>query len=630
MKKILLALLSFALTASMAAGFSACSNEKNDDSSTQNSTSSSQTSDSSENSSENSSESSSESSSEDSSSSSVPEMVLTLETSVDEVSLREGESVTVSATTKADGEDVNATLTWESEDTEIATVSRGVITAQNMGTTTIIVSTTYKGKEAKKTIQVEVKENFKLAIVAEDEQVKGDTQTLDVTLTASSGEIEVEGEVQYSVDDTEIATVENNVLTGAKKGYVTVSASYVYEDFEYKATKTIRIREFYDIEYIVDGVVVETQEVLDGETFECIVDDPTSADGLQTFDKWLYNGEAYEFGTTAVEEDMQIVASFMHSDLRAGDTYANGGVYGARVTSDVTTSEAVVNNGDLLYTAVEMNKYHSVYLPRVNYSAYASVTFTFTTDGWTGIGYNGMNIAQDGATGTITITNNSNDTYSVLMKQNVSAETTHTYTGTISLASEADIVTGKDGLALVAYTYATDRNITISLPTFVKDFSTLKEGGNYTSDVYGSYVLNTVTNEVLTIKPDENGWLDYELPGNDQTYNIYLPRINYNEYSKVVFNWKGGDWMVSSLVGQSDHGVSGGTASYGTITITNNGDGTLTVVMTDVVLGKEYTCTVSDMDIINGVKVGIAVSAKMGAPYRHVRISVPTFEVFAE
>ena len=88
--------------------------------------------------------------------------------------------------------------------------------------------------------------------------------------------------------------------------------------------------------------------------------------------------------------------------------------------------------------------------------------------------------------------------------------------------------------------------------------------------------------------------------------------------------------MVSSLVGQSGYGVSGGTASYGTITITNNGDGTLTVVMTDVVLGKEYTCTVSDMDIINGVKVGIAVSAKMGSPYRHVRISVPTFEVFAE
>ena len=111
MKKILLALFSFVLTASMAAGFSACSNEKNDGSSTQSSTSNSQTSDSSENSSENSSESSSESSSEDSSSSSVPEMVLTLETSVDEVNLREGESVTVSATTKADGEDVNATLT---------------------------------------------------------------------------------------------------------------------------------------------------------------------------------------------------------------------------------------------------------------------------------------------------------------------------------------------------------------------------------------------------------------------------------------------------------------------------------------------------------------------------------------
>ena len=83
--------------------------------------------------------------------------------------------------------------------------------------------------------------------------------------------------------------------------------------------------------------------------------------------------------------------------------------------------------------------------------------------------------------------------------------------------------------------------------------------------------------------------------------------------------------MVSGLIGQNVSGISQGTESKGVITITNNGDGTLTVVMQDTTLEKEYTYTVTDADIINGQKIGLGIFAKMGDPYRHIRISVPTF-----
>ena len=80
-----------------------------------------------------------------------------------------------------------------------------------------------------------------------------------------------------------------------------------------------------------------------------------------------------------------------------------------------------------------------------------------------------------------------------------------------------------------------------------------------------------------------------------------LPLINYSLCEKVTLNWSAMDWM---LAGQGTDlwfsGLGGGDFG-GTVTIVNNGDGTLTFTMTETVLGKgTYSKTITDSSIVNG------------------------------
>lgn len=68
--------------------------------------------------------------------------------------LQLGQSIIITASVKEDGNDVDANLSWRSDNTDVATVTGGTITAVGRGNTKIIVSAMYKGQNFSREIAI--------------------------------------------------------------------------------------------------------------------------------------------------------------------------------------------------------------------------------------------------------------------------------------------------------------------------------------------------------------------------------------------------------------------------------------------------------------------------------------------
>lgn len=152
---------------------------------------------------------------------------LTSSAGTSEIKLKPGDAtqkITISATFADDSKkDVSSDAVWKSQNTQIATVSNGVITAGATSGKTK-VSVTYGGK----TIFISV--NTSLTLSSSNESVTlsvGGTSTIKITATYTDGTIaDVTSSVTWSTSSSSVATVSEGKITGAAKGRTTITASY--------------------------------------------------------------------------------------------------------------------------------------------------------------------------------------------------------------------------------------------------------------------------------------------------------------------------------------------------------------------------------------------------------------------
>ena len=150
-----------------------------------------------------------------------PSVINVVSVSIDQpsVRLKVGESVTLNATLKPDNA-TDKTITWSSSDTEIATVENGIVTARKIGTATI----TAKAGEMSATCSVTVVATPVTSISLDKTTVSlkvGETVTLNATVSPDDA---TDKTITWSSSDTEIATVENGIVTARKLGTATITA----------------------------------------------------------------------------------------------------------------------------------------------------------------------------------------------------------------------------------------------------------------------------------------------------------------------------------------------------------------------------------------------------------------------
>lgn len=115
-------------------------------------------------------------------------------------------------------------ILWSSSDNEVATVEDGKITALKRGNATITATTVDGGFSAEYSLEVK---QAATEIVFESESaeiVKGDSKTLSVSVLPENTNDKT---LSWSSSNSEIATVENGVVTAHKSGTATITATAV-------------------------------------------------------------------------------------------------------------------------------------------------------------------------------------------------------------------------------------------------------------------------------------------------------------------------------------------------------------------------------------------------------------------
>ena len=135
------------------------------------------------------------------------------------VSLKVGETVTLTATVKPDNA-TDKTVTWSTSDASVATVNDGVVTAKKVGTATI----TAKAGDKSATCEITVVATPVTAVTLNKTSVSlkaGETVTLTATVKPDDA---TDKTVTWGSSDESVAKVENGIVTAIGKGLSTITA----------------------------------------------------------------------------------------------------------------------------------------------------------------------------------------------------------------------------------------------------------------------------------------------------------------------------------------------------------------------------------------------------------------------
>ena len=187
----------------------------------------------------------------------------------------------------------NALFDFESVNETVASVSvQGVITANAIGETEILIGSSFLGKTVGDIVNVSVIPSGKItlnkdavAIYALEEfngETYKNTETVQATVT-EKGVVKAGASVLWSSKNTNVATVENGVITAVSSGSTEVTASYLGEDgVSVKETLMVDVNAISSTLSQLTDVVVDTpisiEEYFDG--MEIFVTNAFITDGL--------------------------------------------------------------------------------------------------------------------------------------------------------------------------------------------------------------------------------------------------------------------------------------------------------------------------------------------------------------
>ncbi len=165
----------------------------------------------------------------------APELSISLNKST--LNLFTQQSFRLVPTTEANEIEVEATYTYESSESAIASVdANGTVRGLSIGSATITVTATYLTYEETVTVPVTVTENVQVnasfdsvELAPEGLEISGKDLSSTATATAEvmiNGEVDASVAVVWASADEDVVTVENGVITYVGAGITTVTATY--------------------------------------------------------------------------------------------------------------------------------------------------------------------------------------------------------------------------------------------------------------------------------------------------------------------------------------------------------------------------------------------------------------------
>lgn len=310
---------------------------------------------------------------------------LSLSLSESALTLYQNESYALTPTLSKAGNVLEGTFTYSSSDATLLSVSAsGVLSPIKVGNATITVIGNYGKESAFALCEVTIVEaQLSLVEAYADRQVVVGTP-LSLIYRLQKGETSTPvaaGSITYASSDTSIGKPRAGKLYGIQKGNITLTATAIVDGTTYVCATAFRIRENYTVNYVIDGVNVHSENVMDGDkpTYQEI---PTSAGHV--FKRWNVGTGAF---AGVVESDLTLTAAWyaysadtsgiespIYSYSSKEDITPSGGAYCAYQSSDSFAWSTI----QVFTTSIDGA--FGILLPALNYSAYPAVSFRIAID----------------------------------------------------------------------------------------------------------------------------------------------------------------------------------------------------------------------------------------------------------
>ncbi len=325
--------------------------------------------------------------------------VITL--SQNDVEVRMGASVNVSASAVFKNRTEGIEFTWSSANEQIATVNNGVITGIHKGETTVMVTANYKGAISAKSIKVIVKSEYDVLLehdveLETEQQIGETTHQVDIEVLKELDRINAsEYQVEFSIaEGQDVATIDTNgLITANKAGTTTALAKVTIGEYVFneiininveRSQKTFAHADFETYETVVDNVAVANEFVINGTGYnfaesplEVYVNGEKVKDGTATLSgkDLVVSGEIFgskiygEATIKIITETVDFYASFnvITKKINTIEDLKNIGIYGGVDAEYYETFERTVNENG------EDKTYEMTYYPHL-YDGYFVLT----------------------------------------------------------------------------------------------------------------------------------------------------------------------------------------------------------------------------------------------------------------
>lgn len=593
------------------------------------------------------------------------------------VSLYENDKLEFRYESRLDGKIIDLAATYYDYNQSIISISNNVITALKAGDTTAKIKVTYGDLVAEKSFTVSVeKAEYYLSCNYEDNQVVVNEDDLYVTYSLNYGASKIKdltlSEMECTVSDSEVATVNGNAIKGLKKGAFDLNVSYhiAQEGKDVISSDSFSCRERYNVD-LLD--LDESVQVLNGEMIDYV---PINSNESLVFDAWLKNGAVYN---EPVESDLELntrwkinefdfsqdikgAKSVAPSEGESGetkpavlysgddDTFANGLTYELSKNShDETQSDDTIAH---------------IYLPKMDYRKCNKVIYHWKTNGWVAINTDSSHWYDYSSSlgGTIEINYDGETLTQTIIQNQISYDNDRI----IITYNDNDIIQGNANLesigywaftSLVApnYIYLSNPSVTIVnclTHNYVNTIPIDKIGYynrvcsvcgrqtgpaeeimiladiDFTKSLYGAHGGRwgslfpvTDTDAFKTQKA-----LKYEIPEEYPEANkedeIFLPKINFTAYEVVQFNVTCSIEYIGVGLESGSYGLPSGGSNHSTGTLRfKNDDNNITVTLTCNETSTSQQITLSDSNIING-NAPLSLFMKSSAKWQTVTVEL--------
>ncbi len=288
----------------------------------------------------------------------------------------------------------DAVVEYGSSDPSVVTYNNGALVALKKGSAKVYAKATYDGYSDVVYADVEVLAittsllpNFKARNVVVDEE----GLTLSFNLMKGNDEIALTSPISYEIDNTDLATIENGVLIGKKKGSIDLTASTTYDGEEISTTIHITINEKISVAFYDDGTLLKAYDILNGQSVKLDVDDPKKEGYI--FRNYVDEKNNVFSDEMVFEENATFRATWLALEGGAGVTVKSVDESDI-ATSPLKTGFNEKDDGVLLNLQGDGVRTYEITLPAFDYNSAGRVDFILNNN-YANVGYGVIKVGDN-------------------------------------------------------------------------------------------------------------------------------------------------------------------------------------------------------------------------------------------